>query len=112
VLQDQSYKRGIDAISLWAAVPHYVATPPCPKAALALINALEDFLETSLSQGDLPERAKQWELQVDQMAEDDVEVGDYVRQLESSKDSAELPEISGESIAKEVERFLRRNPGI
>ena len=112
VLQDAAYGRGIDAISLWAAVPHYVATPPCPKAALALINALEDFLEVSLPQGDLPERAKLWEAQVDQMAADDAEVGDYVRQLESSKDSAELPEISGESIAREVERFLRRNPGI
>ena len=112
VLQDEAYRRGIDAISLWAAVPHYVATPPCPKAALALINALEDFLEVSLPQGDLPERAKLWEAQVDQMAADDAEVGDYVRQLESSKDSAELPEISGESIAREVERFLRRNPGV
>ena len=112
VLQDAAYGRGIDAISLWAAVPHYVATPPCPKAALALINALEDFLEVSLPQGDLPERAKLWEAQVDQMAADDAEVGDYVRQLESSKDSVELPEISGESIAREVERFLRRNPGI
>ena len=112
VLQDGAFRRGIDAISLWAAVPHYVATPPCPKAALALINALEDFLEVSLPQGDLPERAKLWEAQVDQMAADDAEVGDYVRQLESSKDSAELPEISGESIAREVERFLRRNPGI
>ena len=112
VLQDGAFRRGIDAISLWAAVPHYVATPPCPKAALALINALEDFLEVSLPQGDLPERAKLWEAQVDQMAADDAEVGDYVRQLESSKDSAELPEISGESIAREVERFLRRNPGV
>jgi proteasome assembly chaperone (PAC2) family protein len=112
VLQDDAYRRGIDAISLWAAVPHYVATPPCPKAALALINALEDFLDVSLPQGDLPERAKLWETQVDQMAADDAEVGDYVRQLESSKDSAELPEISGESIAREVERFLRRNPGV
>ena len=112
VLQDEAYRRGIDAISLWAAVPHYVATPPCPKAALALINALEDFLDVSLPQGDLPERAKLWEAQVDQMAADDAEVGDYVRQLENSKDSAELPEISGESIAREVERFLRRNPGV
>jgi proteasome assembly chaperone (PAC2) family protein len=112
VLQDEAYRRGIDAISLWAAVPHYVATPPCPKAALALINALEDFLDVSLPQGDLPERARLWEAQVDQMAADDAEVGDYVRQLESSKDSAELPEISGESIAREVERFLRRNPGV
>ena len=112
VLQDTAYRRGIDAISLWAAVPHYVATPPCPKAALALINTLEDFLEVSVPLGDLPERAKLWEAQVDRMAADDAEVGDYVRQLESSKDSAELPEISGESIAREVERFLRRNPGI
>ena len=112
VLQDEAHRRGIDAISLWAAVPHYVATPPCPKAALALINALEDFLDVSLPQGDLPERARLWEAQVDQMAADDAEVGDYVRQLESSKDSAELPEISGESIAREVERFLRRNPGV
>jgi len=112
VLQAEAYRRGIDAISLWAAVPHYVATPPCPKAALALIHALEDFLEITISHGDLPERAKSWESQVDQMAADDSEVGDYVRRLESSKDAAELPEVSGESIAREVERFLRRNPGI
>jgi hypothetical protein len=46
------------------------------------------------------------------MAAEDSEVGDYVKQLESSKDAAELPEISGESLAREVERFLRRNPEI
>jgi hypothetical protein len=46
------------------------------------------------------------------MAAEDSEVGDYVKQLESSKDAAELPEITGESLAREVERFLRRNPEI
>jgi hypothetical protein len=46
------------------------------------------------------------------MAAEDSEVGDYVKQLETSKDAAELPEATGESIAREVERFLRRNPGI
>jgi proteasome assembly chaperone (PAC2) family protein len=112
VLQEAAHRRGLDAVSLWAAVPHYVSTPPSPKASLALINALEDFLEISISQGDLPERAASWESQVDQMAAEDSEVGDYVKQLESSKDAAELPEISGESLAREVERFLRRNPEI
>lgn len=112
VLQDSAFKRDIDAVSLWASVPHYVSNPPCPKASLALINALEDFLDISIPQGDLPERADSWERQVDQMAAEDAEVGDYVRQLESSKDATELPEMSGELIAKEVERFLRRNPGI
>ena len=112
VLQDAAHQRGIDAVSLWASVPHYVSTPPCPKASLALINALEDFLDISIPQGDLPERSSSWETQVNQMAAEDSEVGDYVKQLETSKDAAELPEATGESIAREVERFLRRNPGI
>jgi len=112
VLQDAAHQRGIDAVSLWASVPHYVSTPPCPKASLALINALEDFLDISIPQGDLPERSSSWEIQVNQMAAEDSEVGDYVKQLETSKDAAELPEATGESIAREVERFLRRNPGI
>ncbi len=112
VLQDAAHRRGIDAVSLWASVPHYVSTPPCPKASLALINALEDFLEISIPQGDLPERSSSWEIQVNQMAAEDSEVGDYVKQLESSKDASELPAVTGESIAREVERFLRRHPGV
>jgi proteasome assembly chaperone (PAC2) family protein len=110
VLQDAANRRGLDAVSLWAAVPHYVSTPPSPKASLALVNALEDFLDISISQGDLPERALEWEKSVDQMAAEDSEVGDYVRQLEKSKDASDLPEMSGELLAREVERFLRRNP--
>ena len=111
-LQDSAHQRGIDAVSLWASVPHYVSTPPCPKASLALINSLEDFLDISIPQGDLPERSTSWESQVDQMAAEDSEVGDYVKQLESSKDAADIPAATGESIAREVERFLRRHPGV
>lgn len=110
IMQDAANRRDLDAVSLWAAVPHYVSTPPSPKASLALVNALEDFLEISIAQGDLPQRAQAWEKQVDQMAAEDVEVGDYVKQLEDSKDSSDLPELSGEILAREVERFLRRNP--
>ncbi|MFM1937993.1 MAG: hypothetical protein RLZZ320_851 [Actinomycetota bacterium] len=110
VLQDAAYRRGLDAVSFWAAVPHYVSTPPSPKASLALVNALEDFLEISITQGDLPDRAESWEKQVDQMASEDAEIGDYVKQLESNKDALDIPGATGESIAREVERFLRRNP--
>jgi len=46
------------------------------------------------------------------MAQEDSEVGEYVRQLEKTKDETDIPSITGDSIAKEVERFLRRNPGI
>ena len=51
VIQDACIRRGIDAISLWAAIPHYASNSPSPKATLALINALEDFLTISLPLG-------------------------------------------------------------
>ena len=112
VLQDAAFRRDIDAVSLWASVPHYVSTPPCPKATLALINSLEDFLNITIPHGDLSEKSQSWELQVDKLAADDSEVGDYVRELERSKDEAEIPIATGDSIAREVERYLRDNPEI
>jgi len=109
VLQDAAFRRNIDAVSLWASVPHYVSTPPCPKSTLALINSLEDFLAIQIPHGDLAERSTAWESQVDKLASDDAEVGEYVKELEKSKDDAELPLATGDSIAREVERFLRDN---
>jgi len=108
VIQDACVRRGIDAISLWAAIPHYASNSPSPKATLALINALEDFLELSLPQGDLLKESREWEKEVTEMAKEDGDVADYVKALEESKDAAELPEATGESIARELERFLRR----
>jgi proteasome assembly chaperone (PAC2) family protein len=108
VIQDACVRRGIDAISLWAAIPHYASSSPSPKATLALVNALEDFLEISLPQGDLPSDSLEWEEEVNEMAKEDSDVAEYVKALEESKDAAELPEATGESIARELERFLRR----
>lgn len=108
VFQDACAKAEITAASLWAAVPHYVAQPPCPKATLALIGRLEDLLDLSIPLADLPEEARAWELGVDELAREDQEVADYVRQLEEAKDASDLPEASGEAIAREFERYLRR----
>ena len=108
VIQDACVRRGIDAVSLWAAIPHYASGSPSPKAILALINALEDFLEITLPQGELVNESRDWEIEVSEMAKEDSDVAEYVKALEESKDAAELPEVSGESIARELERFLRR----
>jgi proteasome assembly chaperone (PAC2) family protein len=108
VIQDACVRRGIDAVSLWAAIPHYASGSPSPKAILALINALEDFLEITLPQGELANESCDWEIEVSEMAKEDSDVAEYVKALEESKDAAELPEVSGESIARELERFLRR----
>lgn len=108
VLQDAAAKRGIPGLSMWAAVPHYVSQTPSPKAALALLNRIEELLDVAVPLGDLTSDAEAWEHGVDELAGEDEEIADYVRQLEEAKDTAELPEASGEAIAREFERYLRR----
>jgi proteasome assembly chaperone (PAC2) family protein len=108
VFQDAAVRNDLPAVSFWAAVPHYVAQPPCPKATLALLGQLEDLLELSIPVGELPEDARAWERGVDELAADDEEIGDYVRALEETRDTADLPEASGEAIAREFERYLKR----
>ncbi|MFE9421444.1 PAC2 family protein [Kitasatospora sp. NPDC006697] len=108
VLQEAFAHAGVPAVTLWAAVPHYVAQPPNPKATLALLNKLEDLLDLRIPPGDLPEDARAWQLGVDQLAAEDSEVAEYVQQLEEAQDTTELPEASGEAIAREFERYLRR----
>ena len=108
VLQDACTEAGLPAVSFWAAVPHYVAQAPCPKATLALLRRVEDLLDLSVPLGELPEEARAWQHGVDELAAEDSEVADYVRQLEEQRDAADLPEASGEAIAKEFERYLRR----
>jgi len=108
VLQDACAQAGIPAVSLWAAVPHYVAQPPCPKATLALLARIEDLLDVPVPLGDLPEESRAWQIGVDELASEDEEIAAYVRTLEEAVDTAELPEASGDAIAREFERYLRR----
>ena len=108
IVQDACTRAGVPALSIWAAVPHYVAQPPCPKATLALLRHIEDLLDVPIPFGDLPEDARAWERGVDELASEDDEVADYVRSLEEAKDLAEAPEASGDAIAREFERYLRR----
>ncbi len=108
VLSDRCHQAGLPAVSFWAAVPHYVSSPPVPKATLALLRRVEDLLDLPVPLGELPEQAREWERSVDEIAADDPEVRAYIASLEEREPEEELPEASGEAIAKEFERYLRR----
>lgn len=111
VLAHTAYQAGIPSISLWAAVPHYVGQAPSPKAQLALMRRLEELLGLPLDAQeteDIAEDAAAWERGVDDLAEEDEEIADYVKRLEEATDTTNLPEASGEAIAEEFERYLRR----
>jgi predicted ATP-grasp superfamily ATP-dependent carboligase len=108
VLGEVALLAGLPTVSLWAAVPHYVAQAPSPKAQLALLHRIEELVQVPLDTTELVEEADAWERGVDELATEDPEIAAYVRQLEEAKDTADLPEASGESIAREFERYLKR----
>src|SRR6266498_2880116 len=92
----------------WGCSSTLARQPPCPKATLALLRGVEDILDATLPLADLPDEARAWERGVDELAEQDAEVAEYVKTLEEAKDATDLPEASGDAIAREFERYLRR----
>ena len=83
VVHDTCRRRGLNSASLWAAVPHYAAAVPNPKAALALLRRLEGLLGVAVEASELEEQHA-----------DSFELGQDVP--------------SGEAIAGELQKFLRQ----
>jgi len=100
---------GIPVVTLWASVPHYVHNAPSPKATLALLDKLEEFVDVTIPRGDLVDEARAWEEGIDSLAEEDEDMSSYIVTLERARDAVEAPEASGEAIAQEFERYLRKH---
>ena len=112
VVHDLCDQTGIDSASLWAAVPHYVAAVPNPKAALALLRRLEGMTEIAVEASELEEETSDYEEQIDRAVAANAEIGELVERIEAEQadmlaDEAEdLP--SADSIAREFQKFLRQ----
>ena len=109
-LHDLLDRAGMPVISLRVAVPHYVPSPPNPKATHALLRRLEEVTRLDLGARALEPSATDWEHQVSAAAADDPQVITYVRRLEEQYD-AEEPLPSGDDLAAELEAFLREQRG-
>jgi proteasome assembly chaperone (PAC2) family protein len=107
VLHDAFYRRGIPAVSLWAAVPHYVSLAPSPRAALALCTRLGSLLGADIDTNELEEAAETYAEQVSQAVASDEETAAYVEELEQRSDEIAAQDVSGETLAAELTRFLR-----
>jgi proteasome assembly chaperone (PAC2) family protein len=108
VVHDLSNRSGLPSVSFWAAVPHYVPAGVNPKAALALVERLSTFLEIPVDVADLAPGVSTWEERVTELVGENETLAEYVRRLEeASGDEAPLPMVSGETLAAELERFLR-----
>ena len=111
VLHDACRERGIASASLWAAVPHYVAAVPNPKAALALLRRLEGLTGVAVDATELEEETESYEEQVGRAVAANPEIEELVHRLEEDQDDStalgeDVP--SGDSIARDFQRFLRQ----
>jgi predicted ATP-grasp superfamily ATP-dependent carboligase len=113
VLHAACQEAGVPTASLWASVPHYVAAAPNPKAALALVRKLEGLVGVSVDAGELESAAADYERQVSLAVQSDPDVQAFVERLEQAAEEEEprmspqdLP--SGDTIAREFQRFLRQ----
>ena len=104
-------KAGLPTISVWAEVPHYVASMPSPKAALALVNDLEIMLGFAVEHKEISVAAFEWERSVDDFAEGDEDLLNYIAGLEKARDESEAEEMNTDQLALEFEKFLRQNEG-
>jgi proteasome assembly chaperone (PAC2) family protein len=109
IVLDACRHAGLPAVSLWAAVPHYVSLAPSPRAALALCGRLGELLGTEIDVAELEQASEEYSEQVTEAVSSDAETAAYVEELERRVDMMEAAEDlpSGESLAAELTRFLR-----
>ncbi len=112
VLHAACQRAGLPSASFWAAVPHYIAATPNPKAALALVRKVEGLVGVAIDASSLESASEDYERQINLAVQSDPDVQAFVERLEQAAESSEqiqptsLP--SGDTIARDLQRFLRR----
>ena len=111
VVHDLCRRNGIDSASLWAAVPHYVAAVPNPKAALALLRRLEGLTGIAVEASELEEETADYEEQIGRAVAANPEIEELVSRIEAEQvdlldEEGDLP--NADTLAREFQRFLRQ----
>lgn len=94
-------------VSLRVSIPHYVPSPPNPKATRALLRRLQQTMGLETGYEDLDPAVSEWVMRVDQAVAADGESREYVSGLENQVDSDEELLPKGDDLAAELEAFLR-----
>jgi predicted ATP-grasp superfamily ATP-dependent carboligase len=110
VLEQAFDAAGLEALTLWAQVPHYIPPGPYPAATQALIEGLEESAGVSVASGELGERALSARNRLDELVSDEDSHKAMLAELERQHDQyghdgETLP--TSDELAAEVEQFLR-----
>jgi proteasome assembly chaperone (PAC2) family protein len=110
VLEQAFDAAGIEAMTMWAQVPHYIPPGPYPAATQALIEGMEEIAGLSVPSGELGERALATRNHLDELVSDEDSHKAMLSELERQHDQyghdgETLP--TSDELAAEVEQFLR-----
>ncbi|HCB34679.1 MAG TPA: carboxylate--amine ligase [Acidimicrobiaceae bacterium] len=113
VLNDACHRAGLVSVSFWAAVPTYVSSYPSPKAALALVERVAKFLDSTVDGAELASASATYDEHIDEVVANDDRLAQYAQQIledsaaEAAEDFNEMAE-NPEALVNELERFLRQ----
>ena len=116
VLHQACVDAGIDAVSLWAGVPHYLSGTPYLTATLSLTERILRVLDADVSLDELAREAAAQADDIGALLAEDEDLAEYVAELEerfASADPEALPAatMTGDELAAEFERYLRDRGG-
>jgi predicted ATP-grasp superfamily ATP-dependent carboligase len=113
VLHTACAEAGLPSASVWASVPRYLPAAPNPKAALALVRAVEGLVAVAVDASELEQATIEYERQLGLVVDSDPAAQALVRRFEevagddaNSLGLGDLP--SGDALASEIQRFLRQ----
>lgn len=107
VLHSALLDSGFDATTLWAAIPHYLAANPSPKATLALVEGVAETIGQHFDVTELRSEVAEYEERVAEAVEESSDFIEYVRELEENTDPPNIQRHAGEQLVEEIERFLQ-----
>lgn len=107
-LEHEVAAAGIPALGYFAQVPHYVSGTYAT-AAVELLRALGNHLDTVIAVDDLEAEATELRSRLDTATGLDETTRTYVGRLEAMYDEQRLP--SGDDLISDIERFLRDQGG-
>ena len=81
VISNALAQEGIEVLSLWAGLPHYISATPNPRGALALLRKVSQYLETPLDLNQLKADALRFEEEISKIVASDDELTEYVKEL-------------------------------
>ncbi|MHA7839639.1 MAG: PAC2 family protein, partial [bacterium] len=81
VLAAQLQEEGVEVLSLWAGLPHYISATPNPRGSLALLRKMAQYLEVPFELRQLKEDALRFEEEISRVVAGDDELSEYVKEL-------------------------------